>query len=59
MKKFLLLMLALLLLAMLPACEKDDTDKENDGQETVDPDSGEMLLPSLDEPITLPEDIFE
>ncbi len=63
MKKILLLLLALLLILALPACEKDDvdTDDPNAGQESVDPDGGDgdSVLPDLDQPITLPEDIFE
>ena len=65
MKKILLLLLALLLAVTMIACEKDDVETDNpDGYLTEDgdivtPDGGELVLPDLEAPITLPEDIFE
>lgn len=61
MKKILLLMLAMLMLLVMPACEKDDADKDNEQdneQENVYPDTGDVML-DFDAPITLPEDVFE
>ena len=67
MKRILLLLVALLLLVTMLSCEKDDVEKDDqDGYltedgEIVSPDgdNSELVLPDLEEPITLPEDIFE
>ena len=63
MKNILLLLLALLLILVLPACEKDDVSTDapenNETEQTPDTNDEYLVLPDLNEPITMPEDIFE
>ena len=60
MKKILLLLLALLLIFSLSACVKDDTASDpSDDEQGADSSLDGLGLLDLDEPITLPEDIFE
>ena len=60
MKKILLLLLALLLIFSLSACVKDDTASDaSDDEQGADSILDGLGLLDLDEPITLPEDIFE